>query len=178
MLQTGHWLATAADRRWDIQTYEETIRKPIGLWLARNTPPNAVVSAEPIGYIGYYSHRRILDEVGLVSPKVIPYTRRGAGWFGAVVKAYHPDYIVERPFFLMQNKTLITNVPMFASPADRDWFWANYRPVREFSCSGSIGYQRTYTFVILKRRGAGVVRDETADSSKVPHRIAPRAAAG
>jgi hypothetical protein len=165
-LHTAHWLTTAADRRWAIQSYEETVRKPIGLWLARNTPADAVVSAEPIGYIGYYSHRRILDEVGLVSPKVIPFTRRGAGWFGAVVKTYRPDYVVERPFFLTKNKTLITNVPMFASPAERDWFWANYRCVREFPCSGSIGYQRTYSFVILKRRGAAAGKRETADGSK------------
>ncbi len=166
ILQTGHWLSAAASRVRAIQSYEETVRKPIGLWLARNTRPDALVSAEPIGYIGYYSGRKILDEVGLVSPEVIPFTRRGAGWFTAVVKTYRPDYIVERPHFLMANKTLITNVPMFASPAERDWFWTNYRRLREFPCSGSLSYRRTYSFVILKRRSSGDDRRQTAEGRR------------
>jgi hypothetical protein len=151
-LQTGHWLIVAVDRTRAIQSYEETIRKPIGRWLARNTPPDALVSLEPIGYIGYYSRRRILDEVGLVTPGVIPFTRRGAGWFTGVVGRYQPDYIVERPHYLMANKTLNSGVPMFASPAERDWFWRNYTPVRVFQAGGARLYRRAYTFVILKRR--------------------------
>jgi hypothetical protein len=162
-LHTGHWLFGAADRRWVIQSFEESVRKPIGLWLERHTPPDALISMEPIGYIGYYSQRRILDEVGLVSPGVIPFNRRGAGWFTAEVKRYHPDYIVERPHFLMANKTLNTGVPMFASPAERVWFWAHYHRVREFACSDHT-YQSVYTFVILKRRASANTRPETADT--------------
>jgi hypothetical protein len=153
-LHTCHWLTAAAWRVWALQSYEETVRKPIGLWLARNTPADALISTEPIGYIGYYSGRRILDEVGLVSPGVIPMNRRGAGWFTAVVKTFRPDYIVERPHFLMANKTLNTGVPMFASAAERDWFWTQYRAVRGFPCAGSRAYERAYSFVILKRREA------------------------
>lgn len=151
-LHTAHWLTLSAGRTWAIQSYEESVRKPIGLWLAQNTPPDALISTEPIGYIGYYSERKILDEVGLVTPGVIPFNRRGAGWFTAVVRTYRPDFIVERPHFLMQNKTLNTGVPMFASPAERDWFWANYRRVKEFPASGSRSYRRAYSFVILERR--------------------------
>jgi hypothetical protein len=175
-LQTGHWLFTAANRVWAIQSYEESVRKPIGLWLARNTPPDAVISMEPIGYIGYYSQRKILDEVGLVSPGVIPFNRRGAGWFTAVVKTYHPDYIVERPHFLMANKTLNSGVPMFASPAERDWFWANYQRVQEFPCSGSRSYRFAYSFVVLKRRAEG--GRQTADAGKDARRVAAEAGAG
>jgi hypothetical protein len=178
VLHTGHWLTTAGYRRWAVQSYEDTVRKPIGLWLARNTPPDAVVSVEPIGYIGYYSNRKILDEVGLVSPEVIPFNRRGAGWFTAVVRTFHPDYIVERPHFLMANKTLNTGVPMFASPAERDWFWANYRRVRDFPCSGSRSFRSAYTFVILKRLGAGDHARETADGSKATHHRAVAAGSG
>jgi hypothetical protein len=166
-LHTGHWLVTAADRRWAIQSFEESVRKPIGLWLARNTPPDALISMEPIGYIGYYSQRRVLDEVGLVSPGVIPFNRRGAGWFTGVVKRYRPDYIVERPHFLMANKTLNTGVPMFASPAERDWFWENYRRVREFDCSDH-SYRGVYTFVILKRRETTDGRPQTAAVRRPP----------
>src|SRR5207248_1078532 len=181
-VHTAHWLATAAGRRWAVQSYEETVRKPIGLWLARNTPPDAVISMEPIGYIGYYSHRKILDEVGLVSPGVIKFNRHGAGWFAGMVKAYHPDYIVERPHFLMTNKTLNTGVRMFASPAERDWFWAHYRRVRDFPCSGSRSFRAAYSFVILKRLGGADHARQTADGSKAgmswrppPARLDPRA---
>jgi hypothetical protein len=166
-LHTGHWLFTAADRRWAIQSFEESVRKPIGLWLARNTPPDALISMEPIGYIGYYSHRRVLDEVGLVSPGVIPFNRRGAGWFTGVVKRYRPDYIVERPHFLMANKTLNTGVPMFASPAERDWFWENYRRVREFDCSDHT-YRGVYSFVVLQRRETAASRPQTAAVRQPP----------
>jgi hypothetical protein len=162
ILHTGHWLTYAAHRTWAIQSYEDTVRRPIGLWLARNTPAEALVSMEPIGYIGYYSGRRILDEVGLVSPGVIPFNRRGAGWFTAVVKAYRPDYIVERPHFLMKNRTLNTGVPMFASAAERDWFWRNYGRVAEFPSSGSKSFQRAYTFTILKRLPSSDAGPQTA----------------
>ncbi len=168
-LHTGHWLTYTAQRAWAIQSYEETIRKPIGLWLAQNTPPDSLVSAEPIGYIGYYSRRRILDEVGLVSPGVIPFNRRGAGWFAGVVKRYRPDYIVERPHFLMANKTLNSGVPMFASPAERDWFWAHYRRVAEFPGSGSPAFTRAYTFTILQRRAVADGAHLTADRRPMTH---------
>jgi hypothetical protein len=158
MVHTGHWLTAASRRVWAIQAYEDGIRKSIGLWLARNTAPNAVISLEPIGYIGYYSRRRIVDEVGLVTPGVIPHTRRGAGWFTRVVRQYQPDYVVERPHFLTANKTILTDVPMFASPAERDWFWANYRPIREYPASGPRLYRRTFSFVILQRRSLPVAR--------------------
>jgi hypothetical protein len=166
-LHAGHWLVTSAPRRWAIQSYEESVRQPIGLWLKQHTPPDALISMEPIGYIGYYSQRRILDEVGLVSPGVIPFNRRGAGWFTAVVKRYRPDYIVERPHFLMANKTLNTEVPMFASPAERDWFWKNYRRVQEFACSDH-NYRGVYTFMILKRRETTGGRPQTADVRQPP----------
>jgi hypothetical protein len=171
-LHTGNWLIGAAPRVWAIQSYEESVRKPIGLWLAQHTPPDALISTEPIGYIGYYSGRRILDEVGLVSPGVIPFNRQGAGWFTAVVKTYRPDYIVERPQYLWMNKTLNTNVPMFASPAERDWFWANYQPVREFRSSGSRIYRNAYSFVILRRRAPANAQRQPPGSGKATRQSA------
>jgi len=63
----------AADQRQD-----EALLKSTGLLLAKMIAPGETLMLEPIGWIGYYSHARILDAVGLVSPDVIPYFRQGA----------------------------------------------------------------------------------------------------
>ncbi|MCI0549825.1 MAG: hypothetical protein L0287_02595 [Anaerolineae bacterium] len=49
-----------------IYRHEASLRA-IGLWLHENTSPHAIIQLEPLGYIGYYSDRVIIDEVGLVS---------------------------------------------------------------------------------------------------------------
>ena len=46
-----------------------------GRWLAENTPPAAVVATHDIGAVGFYSRRRIVDTVGLVTPEIRPALR-------------------------------------------------------------------------------------------------------
>ncbi|HTE16862.1 MAG TPA: hypothetical protein VK689_00600, partial [Armatimonadota bacterium] len=116
-----HHEGQAAQR---VQHAELAVRKQIGLWLRENTRPHVRVALEPIGYVGYYSRRRILDEVGLVSPEMIPLNREGAGWFGRMLKRHRPDYVVERPTYLIRNETLLTGVPMFGTEAEREAFLA------------------------------------------------------
>jgi tetratricopeptide (TPR) repeat protein len=41
-------------------------------WLNANLPKDAVIATHDIGAIGFYSERRIVDMVGLVSPDMIP----------------------------------------------------------------------------------------------------------
>ena len=43
----------------------------MGLWLQKNTPAGATVFLEPLGYVGFYSQRYMIVDVGLVSPKVV-----------------------------------------------------------------------------------------------------------
>jgi hypothetical protein len=148
------WGRTAAQRSAAIQEAEVQVRRSLGIWLALHTPANATVATEPIGYIGYYSGRRILDEVGLVSPQVIPFTRAGSGWFGRLVRAFQPDYVVERPYYLARNITINTHVPMFESDQDRRWFDHNYQPVTEFAATLALPdrLERDYDFVVYLRR--------------------------
>lgn len=151
------WLWLTQARTAAVQAAEEQVRRPAGEWLARNSLEDATVAMEPIGYIGYYSRRRVLDEVGLVSPQMIPFTRAGAGWFGRAMRAFRPDYVVERPYFLQENLTINTHVPMFATDEDRAWFEANYVPVKEFPGRGRTLHlpdklDRDYHFVIFQRR--------------------------
>lgn len=45
----------------------------VGRWLSRATPGNSVVATMDIGAIGFYSERRIVDMVGLITPEAVPY---------------------------------------------------------------------------------------------------------
>jgi hypothetical protein len=157
-VHTAVWTGRTSIRARRIQRAENQIRREIGLWLRQHTPPGARVAAEPIGYIGYYSGRPILDEVGLVSPRMIPLNRAGDGWFGKMLRAERPEYVVERYYYLTRNETLNTGVRMFAEEADRTWFREQYRPVRYFCwdlverMNLSPMLTRDYGFVIFARR--------------------------
>ena len=52
-----------------LQGYETGVGQATGQWIARCTPTDATVMLEPLGYVGYYSDRRIIDLGGLISPK-------------------------------------------------------------------------------------------------------------
>ncbi len=41
------------------------------MWLRDNTPPDAVIGTHDVGAIGFYSGRKIVDVVGLVTPELI-----------------------------------------------------------------------------------------------------------
>jgi hypothetical protein len=141
-----------------IQWAEDHIRREIGVWLRQHAPADARVAAEPIGYIGYYSGRPILDEVGLVSPGMIRLNRAGDGWFGKMLRAERPDYVVERYYYLARNQTLNSGVRMFDTEADRRWFEEEYEPVKYYCWDLRKGLglselmTRDYGFVIFERR--------------------------
>jgi hypothetical protein len=148
------WGHMAAQRAATIQTAEVQVRQTLGIWLAHHTPADATVAMEPIGYVGYYSGRRVLDEVGLVSPQVIPFTLAGEGWFGRVMRQFKPDYVVERPYYLKRNLTINTHVSMFSGDEDQRWFVRNYQPVTEFVATLALPdrLERDYDFVVYRRR--------------------------
>lgn len=72
------------------QQSANSVNRDVGLWLSSRTPEHAVVAVKDIGFIGYYSQRRILDLAGLVSPQSIPYRAR-ADFLGPIL-AFHPNY--------------------------------------------------------------------------------------
>lgn len=149
------WLGWAGYGARRIQRAEESVRKTIGVWLHDHTPADARIALEPIGYIGYYSRRRILDEVGLVSPEMVPLNRAGGGWFTDMHLRHRPDYIVERPAYLLQNRTLNSGVPMFRSLAEREAFVADYEPIKELDhVDVPTSLRPDYRFVIYRRRDA------------------------
>lgn len=158
------WLVSQERSGWRIQQAERLVRRQVGLWLREHTPLDARVAMEPIGYVGYYSERRVLDEVGLVSPEMIPLNRDGAGWFSRMIDRFHPDYVVERPAYLLANETINTKVPMFRDERAREAFEAGYQAVAAFGTTDLPRHLiRDYSFVIYRRRKApGTSRDSAA----------------
>jgi hypothetical protein len=154
-LHACYWLWGNIERARRLQEVEGRTRVAIGQWLAANTPADAVVAMEPIGYIGYTSGRRVLDEVGLVSPEMIPINRGGDGWFGRMLREFAPDYVVERPYFLAHNSTVNRlHIRMFAEPQDRRWFEAHYEGVAFFRPSVAPFATKAYHFTIFRRKSA------------------------
>jgi hypothetical protein len=64
--------------------------------LGLNSIPGQSVFLEPIGMVGWACKLRIIDEIGLVSPKVAARRKQGDGWFADVVDAENPDWLVTR----------------------------------------------------------------------------------
>jgi hypothetical protein len=71
----------------------------MGVWLSRNSAPDAVVAAPDIGAIGYYSGRRVLDLGGLVTPEINE-MRQGMDVERIIEEGlylrFDPDYLLDR----------------------------------------------------------------------------------
>lgn len=66
----------------------------IAQWLDSNTPPAATIAAVETGHLGWYCNRRLIDMVGLTTPRNGTYTahRDFKSWM-----LDHPDYVVVHP---------------------------------------------------------------------------------
>ncbi|MFX0145772.1 MAG: hypothetical protein ACFE9C_17035 [Candidatus Hodarchaeota archaeon] len=85
----------AAERVRDAQIYRhDGALKPAGLWLRQNSDPTARVQLEPLGYIGYYAKRIMIDEVGLVTPQMVELKRRGVFELDQYIGFFQPDYVL------------------------------------------------------------------------------------
>ena len=87
-------------------------RREIGLWLKANVADEETVYLEPLGYIGYFSQRKMRDWPGLVSPEVVAARRKighinypwGNYLWAKVAEEIKPDWIVARPVEVDQIK--------------------------------------------------------------------------
>jgi hypothetical protein len=89
----GSWIpiAESAKAR-QIYRFERSL-KEIGLWLNQNSDLESTILLEPLGYIGYYSERQIIDEVGLVTPEVVEIKLQQIE-SDRYPSIFHPDYII------------------------------------------------------------------------------------
>lgn len=98
--------------------------KKAGKWAAQNTPPDASIAFIEVGYFGYYSQRKVIDLVGLVTPGVSSHIRRRD--FQWAVRKYKPDYFVYNPEFQGWLKQIL----------DQPWFAKNYEQITEIKQKG------------------------------------------
>ncbi len=97
-------------------------------WLKINTPAKATVAATEIGYIGYYSHRQMIDYLGLLSNRTAKWTEQ-ANFYNWLFY-YKPDYwVVHNPFW------------SFEEAVQLPWFHTVYSKVASFP--GLIIYKKT-----------------------------------
>jgi len=78
----------------------EDMQVSLGRWIDQNLPRDAVIAVNDIGAIGYFSGRTLLDTVGLISPEVLGYLRRGLSPDEAMysfLETKRPDYAVLFP---------------------------------------------------------------------------------
>jgi hypothetical protein len=68
----------------------------LGQWMYRHLPEQSTVAVNDVGAIAYFSHLRILDIEGLVTPEALPYrSRPGRGL--AFVSDMRPDFVAIFP---------------------------------------------------------------------------------
>jgi hypothetical protein len=78
----------------------EDMQVSIGKWVDLNLPKDALIAVNDLGAITYFSQRRVLDTVGLISPEVLRYRRQGERLEAAAfrfLRARKPDYAIIFP---------------------------------------------------------------------------------
>jgi len=106
----------------------EILYRDIVEWLQQNADHNQSLAAGEIGILGYYSHMRIIDLRGLVTPSLLPALLQGrVATLKEVMASYKPDYL------LTDEEVLIKAM----------LHYPHYRPVQTF---------REGTYILYKRQ--------------------------
>lgn len=69
----------------------------LGRWVDRHLPPRARLAVNDVGAIAYLSRREVIDLMGLVTPEIIPYRRRGEPGVIEFLQQRCPDYVIIFP---------------------------------------------------------------------------------
>jgi hypothetical protein len=115
-----------ASNRWN-RKVASTVFVPLATWVRDNTPPGAVVHASDVGYLGYFSGRRILDAAALVTPDVGRYYAANKG---------RPDWDIA---FVLERRPDVVVLPIRLNIYERfsrSAFAQSYRPVARFQVDG------------------------------------------
>jgi arabinofuranosyltransferase len=81
---------------WGVQNIN-AMQVRLGRWVARTTPPEAVLAVNDIGALTYFGQRRVIDLVGLATPDILPERRRGETALLGYLERACPDYLVIFP---------------------------------------------------------------------------------
>lgn len=152
-----------------LSQYEEGSRKAIGTMLASETPTDAKILLEPIGYIGFFSNRYVYDLAGLVSPSMVGLRRRyPTDWYLRAIFSLSPDYLILRKFEVDRNVCFVGGESLFKSEEDRTRFFHSYLKIREFSGMAVHGNETQY--LMLFRRIGSVMEGPHLPALKSPVR--------
>lgn len=138
------------------QRMEDELRRTAGLWLAGNTPEDASIAMEAIGYQGFYSRRRVIDLAGLVSPQVVEIRRRShssAQAFDSVLRELEPDYVLLRSFEIDDGQSFFGG-RLFEDGDSERRFFESYAEVQRFESQGANTWGPLGTLTLYQRRGA------------------------
>jgi hypothetical protein len=81
---------------WGVQNIN-AMQVRLGRWVARATPPDALLAVNDVGALTYFGHRRIIDLMGLVTPDIVAERRRGEAAVLGYLERACPDYLVIFP---------------------------------------------------------------------------------
>ena len=90
-------LVPAATRyAWAVQNIN-AMQVHLGHWVDAQLPKTARIALNDIGAITFFSRREIIDLMGLVTPDIIPYRRRGESGVMEYVAQTCPEYVIIFP---------------------------------------------------------------------------------
>jgi hypothetical protein len=117
-----------------VQRNQDGLLRAVGVWIDQHAPRDASVAMEAIGYQGTYSHRRVIDLAGLVTPEVVRIRQQASSntaGFHAILDELRPDYLVLRSFEVDRNR-LFGGGPTFETQAQADRFAMRYEEAARF----------------------------------------------
>jgi hypothetical protein len=86
------------------QLIEDGVRKEVGLWLKENSGQKENIYLECLGYIGFFSKRKMLDYPGLATPDSIKYLKENRCNRIELIKYLKPDWVVLRDWEYQMSK--------------------------------------------------------------------------
>src|SRR3989442_1097121 len=123
-------LVPAADRyAWGVQNIN-AMQVHLGRWVDANLPRSATLAVNDVGAIAYFSRRRVLDLMGLVTPEIRPYRRDGEAGVLRFVAQRRPDVVLVFPAWvpdITAPRVLLT--PVYRARPDRSQGSARLRMV-------------------------------------------------
>ncbi len=145
VLLAGHALRTS------LRSYKDfapparlVIYKEAAEWLRQHSRPEDSVAYVEIGVLGYYSRRPVEDQMGLVTPRVLPFVRRNDPVGGFLTKP--TEFVI---FHTRGRMAPIVKAP---------WFPAAYEEVARFRDRGF----RAGKLVIYRRRPGALATVQSA----------------
>jgi len=95
-LAIGALVPAATRYGWAVQNIN-AMQVHLGRWVDAQLPKNARIALNDIGAIAFFSRREVIDLMGLVTPEIIPYRRRGETGVMEYVSETCPEYVIIFP---------------------------------------------------------------------------------